>query len=501
LIGRHVSYALARLVLDEDGVSGFIEADPSRTIFFRPSLAYFFYQLWLNDRTTFWKVALVFFKSGSLPERAKILPAVAIYEAARSVNDLIPLLGGTDKGQTEGLTGTLRAAQALGGLQSPRRALWVAVLLRLSENLMLGFVNEYVGLLTAAGESIRTSERADIFTVGERLLQWMWKLAPELDRDQAVSLANIGAGRVLPVILRNYGVDVERARKIVFGVLDRYGSPLSGPNEAFWLAHEIRSVIEHDPATAVAVYQRTFTYKESSEEATEMGGGVVLRLRSNRAQDFGMGQYGLEQAFSGFLQMAPQLAAIAAIESVTAEIEREQPMVTRPDKAIESFKFHLAGNELLYKADFSEIWDSGAREYVSLKFLDATVHHAAKLLTENAEVDNGISILHSIMHRASFAVVWKRLLQVTAAETDALFPHLVELLTIPEFISAPETTVSVGEVLKAAYGKQLVTGSNAMAIEKAILRIPDARVVLRYEKPESIRNRLLMCIPSQFLSA
>jgi hypothetical protein len=92
-------------------------------------------------------------------------------------------------------------------------------------------------------------------------------------------------------------------------------------------------------------------------------------------------------------------------------------------------------------------------------------------------------------------VVWKRLLQVSAAETDALFPHLVGLLTVPEFISAPETTVSVGEVLKAVYGKQLVTGSNAMAIEKAILRIPDARVVLRYEKPESIRNRLLMCIP------
>ena len=488
-------YALARLLLDEDGVSGFIEADPSRTIFFRPSLAYFFYQLWLSDRPTFWKVGLAFFKSGSLPERAKILPAVAIYEAARSVDDLTPFLGGADEGQTEGLTGTLRAAQALGGLQSSRRTLWLAVMLRLSESPMLGFVNEYVGLLSAAGESIRTSERADIFTVGERLLHWMWKLAPELDRDQAVSLANIGAGRVLPVILRNYGVDVERARKVVFGVLDRYGSPFSGPNEAFWLAHEIRSVIEHDPATAIAVYQRTFRYKESSEETTEMGGGVVLQLRSNRAQDFDMGRYGLEQAFGGFLQMAAQEAGIAVIESVTAEIEREQPMVTRHDMTIESFTFQLDGTELQYKADFSEIWDSGAREYVSLKLLDSAVHYAAKLLSENSEVDKGIAILHSIMQRTSFAVVWKRLLQVTTTETDALFPHLVGLLTVPEFISAPETTIAVGEVLKAAYGKKLVTGPNATAIEQAILGIPNARVVLRYEKPESIRNRLLMCIP------
>ncbi len=488
-------YALARLLLDEDGVSGFIEADPSRTIFFRPSLAYFFHLLWLSDRKMFWKVAIAFFKSNSLPERAKIVPAVTIYEAARSVDDLTPFLAGTDEGQTEGLTGTLRAVQALGGLQSPRRPLWLAVILRLSENPKIGFVNEYVGLLSAAGETIRSNERADIFTVGERLLQWMWKLAPELPRDQAVSLANIGAGRVLPVILRNYAAEIERARKIVLSVLDRYGSPLSGPNEAFWLAHEIRSVIEHDPATAIAVYQRTFRYKESSEETTEMGGGVVLSLRSNRAQDFDMGRYGLEQAFNGFLQMAAQEAGIAAIESVKAEIEREQPMVTRDDMTIESFTFQLGGTELQYKADFSEIWDSGAREYVSLRLLDSAVHYAAKLLSESREVDKGAAILHSIMQRSSFAVVWKRLLQATITETDALFPHLVGLLTVPEFISAPETTISVGEVLKMAYEKKLVTTSNAAAIEKAILAIRDARVVLRYEKPESIRNRLLMCIP------
>jgi hypothetical protein len=488
-------YALARLLLDEDGVSGFIEADPSRTIFFRPSLAYFFYQLWLTDRPTFWKVGLAFFKSGSLPERAKILPGIAIYEAARSVDDVAPLLGGANEGQTEGLTGTLRAVQALGGLQSPRRTLWLAVMLRLSENPKLEFVNEYVGLLSAAGESIRSSENADIFTAAERLLQWMWKLSPELDRDQAVSLANIGAGRVLPVILRNYGVDVERARKVVYGVLDRYGSPLSGPNEAFWLAREIGSVIEHDPATAVAVYQRTFKYKESSNETTEMGGGVVLRLRSNRAQDFDMSRYGLEQAFSRFLQLAPQEGGIAAIEAVTAEIEREQPMVTRNDRTIESFTFQVGGTELHYKADFSEIWDSGAREYASLKLLDSAVHYAAMLLSEDRDVDAGIAILHSIMQRASFAVVWKRLLQITTIETDALFPHLVGILTVPEFISAPETTISVGEVLKAAYGKKLVADSNAAAIEQAILGIPSAPLVVRYEKPESIRNRLLMCIP------
>jgi len=76
-----------------------------------------------------------------------------------------------------------------------------------------------------------------------------------------------------------------------------------------------------------------------------------------------MSRYGLEQAFNGFLERAASEAASAAVESVNAEIQREKPMATRNSTAIESFKFNLDGVGLEYKADFSEIWDSGARGF------------------------------------------------------------------------------------------------------------------------------------------
>ncbi|MGB8591012.1 MAG: hypothetical protein WCD40_06495, partial [Candidatus Acidiferrales bacterium] len=39
-------YGVARLLLDEESIEPFIQTDRSRTIFFRPSLAYFFHYLW-----------------------------------------------------------------------------------------------------------------------------------------------------------------------------------------------------------------------------------------------------------------------------------------------------------------------------------------------------------------------------------------------------------------------------------------------------------------------
>ena len=68
---------------------------------------------------------------------------------------------------------------------------------------------------------------------------------------------------------------------------------------------------------------------------------------------------------------------------------------------------------------------------------------------------------------------------------------------VPELISAPETTIAAGQLLKAAYAESLVSPSDGVAFERAILGIPNSQVIVRYEKPESIRDRLLMCIPRQ----
>jgi hypothetical protein len=108
-------------------------------------------------------------------------------------------------------------------------------------------------------------------------------------------------------------------------------------------------------------------------------------------------------------------------------------------------------------------------------------------------------MVEAIARDASFAVAWKRLLQASVFNSPSIYPVVRELLTVPELLSAPETTVVAGQALSAAYSAGLVSSEDAKRIEAAIQKIPESVAILRYEKPESIRNRLLMCIPGDQL--
>jgi len=85
--------------------------------------------------------------------------------------------------------------------------------------------------------------------------------------------------------------------------------------------------------------------------------------------------------------------------------------------------------------------------------------------------------------------------------SPSLYPVVRDLLIVPELLSAPESTLVAGQALSAAYSAGLVGAEDAKRIEEAILKIPESVAILRYEQPESIRNRLLMCIPADKLQS
>jgi hypothetical protein len=487
-------YGLARLILNEESVFSFVRQDTNRTIFFRPSLSFFFHHLWFKDRKLFWKVAFQVFSSTDLPERAVVVPAVAIYEAILDSDELSPLVADASPASDRGIAATLRAVQSFGGMQSRRRNIWLAVLQALSSRLSLSFVNEYVGLLNLASEGASAGDRRTISSNAMVLLGWMWDSAVDDHQAKAAALADLGAARVFPLVMRFYASDPDGSKAIVLRVLSRFGSLHSGSHEAFWLAREIKPIIRNDPNLAVEVYRRMFRHKEESEAPTNIGGSAVLPLISNRRQDFSTAVYGLQAAFSTFLEVFPIFAASAAVEAMRGDVERERlggPIHDNP----RSFRFVFSGREVEYFSDFSEIWDSGSREYVGLSLLARTLSEIATLLSSVEGESAASQMIQVIAERGVFAVAWKRLLESAAANSRAFYSHIAELLTVPQLISAPETTIAVGNVIKAAYANGLVGNLDALAIEHAISEIPKTDIILRYEKPESIQNRLLLCIP------
>jgi hypothetical protein len=357
-------YGLARLLLDEKNVEPFIQTDPSRTIFFRPSLAYFFHYLWFRDRSLFWTVAVGFFASSALPERARILPAVAISEATRTVEDLEPLLKESSTARISGVTATLRSLQALGGLNGPFRKTWIEMLFRLSGRLDVAFINEYIGLLGLANESKSNEEVPLIYAFAVALLRWIWTTAETLKIDGAVSIASVAAGRVLPVVSKNYGQDIAESRAVVLDVLKRFGSPRSSPQEAFFLDNGLGHISKNDPETAVEGCRAIFAFDEQSQEKTQIGSGIVMSFTSTRAQDFSSARYSIQSVFPVFLEASPIHGAMAAVRSLNAEISRERPTSRKQDdEAPTEFIFKFAGTTVHYHSDYSEIWDTGSRDY------------------------------------------------------------------------------------------------------------------------------------------
>jgi hypothetical protein len=493
-------YGVARLLLDEQSIQPFIQTDRSRTIFFRPSLAYFFHYLWFRGRALFWTVAFRFFSSAVLPERARILPAIAICEAARTTEDFEPLLAGTSAANISGITATLRSLQALDGLKGTSRKIWIDMLLRLSGRLDLSFVNEYVVLLSRADEGKSSEESPSIYASAVALLRWMWATADKLPADGAVSIATVAAGRVLPIVIKNYSQNIAESRKIVNSIFERFGSPRSGPNEAFFLVGQLPYIVESDPDTAVEVCRQIFAFNEPSQEKTQIGSSVVMSFTSTRAQDFSSARYAIQAKFPAFIRISPVHAATAAIHSLNAEVARDRSPGQKAGEAKMEFAFTFAGAKAIYQSDYSEIWDTGgSRDYVSLNLFGAVLNAISKLLESPDCEDTARAMVAEIARYASFAVSWKRLLQAVVFNSPSLYPLISELLTVPHVLSAPETTIVAGEALSAAYAAKLVKLDEAVKIEQAILEIPNAVAILRYEKPESIRNRLLTCIPTDQL--
>jgi NACHT domain len=486
-------YALARVVLNETSIESFIADDPSRTIFFRPSLSFFFHHLWDNDRKLFWTVALRFFTDATMPARAQVIPAVVIYEAAQTADDLNPLVEANQQCRNAGVAMVLRAVQTFGGVQSRRRSLWLRFLSTLTPLLNLYFVNEYLALVVGISDGLsHTGEKVLLGEIARSFLLWMWGAAET--EQGSTQLGDMGAMRVLPVVLRFYETDIESSRQIVLRVLDRCAKPTSGSHEAFSLAQHIGEVVQSDPALAAEVYKRLFRNRVTSEEKTLLGGSSVMQFTSTRRQDYSLALYGLQQAFPTFLELAPLQAALAAAASLNAEFEGEDRYGSDPN---ESFDFHLGADRLRYLSDRSEIWDSSGPDHLSLNLFDSALHHAAKRLGDRSSDEIGAGILRTIISNSQRAVAWKHLIEAAALQPGVLYSQIMELLTIPEFISAPETTIAVGNLLKAAYAQNIVSDEDADLIERALDRIPDTTAIIRYEKPESILNRLILCIPAE----
>ena len=490
-------FGISRLLIDEENVMTFLLAAPARAIFYRPSVSYLMARLWFRDRTVFWKTTSRFFdQQPNTAAVVAITAAKSIFDLVQTNDDLSSLFAMSPAGRIRAVVFLSRAIQALNGLDSKKRYVWIHFLISSLEDLDKQLLNETVALIEAALLSADSVAETKLLTlIAIRVLRWIWDRAEaETDIANARSLADFGAARLVPIVSKNYSATPSEAKAMLTEVLGRFKNPRSSASEAFRVVSNFDSVIECDPELASAIYIAVLGHEEESSDQTQLG-GAVLALLSTRSQDFSLSYYILSTKFKELAIRDPVVAAKTVALSVTAQVRHKEGETINALHAYE-WTFQFLGQAIPLNSDRSEIWDRSHKDYTAVQLVDQLLY-SLKAQLESGELSSEEvrSIISELGQANEFAVTWRRILTY-ASHTPEFLAIIPDLLRVPELLCAPETTEPAGAAIRAAYEKDLFTSQDFASIETAILDIPKLPVATIFRDPLYVRNNLLACIPA-----
>jgi hypothetical protein len=493
-------YALAYLLLDETNLIKFLSAAPERSLFYRPSISYFLTRLWFIDSVLFWKsVEPLFDTLAGVPATSAITPAMVIFDVAKTSDDLAPIFAMPDDHKSRAIVFVLRSVLVFDGLKVDKRALWIDFLAVVVSSMRVGYVNEVITLLRDCLQrpDLALADKTRLVALSAILLQWLWDTAESADISRAQNLSAVGAGFLIPLIVQNYAANPSVAAHVLKGVLGRFGNLRSSANEAFRVASSIEAVIESDPEIASEFFVAVLGFEDKADEETSLG-GAVMPLRSNRAQDFSIARYVLEQKFQLLLNKNIAIASKTVAAAITAEVKlKEGDTVAQLSAYKSTFLYENKPSTLV--SDRSDIWDHSSKDYTSLKLLERLLHwlddeaKAGRLSAADIR-----SVIGTIATTNVYAVTWKRIVHF-ASHSVAILAANHQLFVVPEILGGPETIFSSGKAIERTFKEHIYSSEDNSAIENAILSLPETLKHV-YKEARSVRDRLLGCIPESMLS-
>lgn len=497
-------YAVERFLLrgTVDVAADAIRADLDLLVFARPSFDLHFRHLWETDATRrhFWVAAVDLAATEDIPRIGRVIAPLAGAELARDLADLRPLLeqlDAPDEGRRGGAEETLRhlIASAISSDPKPylrdqrRLAAWTefsAVLADRHLRRPLAFsLRQLVWALSDDIEVLDSPQRAELGRAARRLLEYALE-QPASER--ALMWPAITA------VAATYGTDAPSSRDLLGRIIDRERLARFGYLEMPDLAQQVEALVDHDPAFVRDIYSAAFSFEETSKDSTEMGGGPILRLSSNRRQDYAGAQYTLAGSFSRFLEKAPA-EAMEALAAIRISYAERRSSLSRKGSISVSW---AEGRETLILADGTAAWDQeplGHDEEV--KILDAFEAR----LDELAELDGTApgDLIGLLSRLDAPSSIWRRVLIVASRRPVTFAPLIRPLLVDRGTLALRGLTTAIGEFLGAAF-TMLDTDLRA-EIEWAIFGLDEYVAEANPELGENaleiggnMRDRLLGCL-------
>jgi hypothetical protein len=428
-------YAVSVLLIEDepDKCVEFIAKDPSRPLFLRPSLNYYFTRLWHSAPNLFWESFLRILPGSDIHLRlfARLLPTSVIANEARKLEQLTPLLDSLAQKTPLANEAVLRLLQALRALQIERDELWVQFLDKATDHLHQNFAWDLAVVTSDILD--RVEEKTENNTVLEacgrisrRFLEWIWKKREE---NKIALVDDLGASWAVPLVAKTFSTDPKESRQLLEKVLSLRKEENFPIPFLYRLTDELDRIWPSDPEFAALTYLAVFSHNETSEEKTHMG-GIVLPLLSTRRQDYEMCQYQLIQHFPKFLRAEPLLATQAVIKCLNRFIISQHIIGYLEEgvklvELIEKFQFH--GKAAHYIPDGSYIWDESEYENEPIQMANELYKFISELASSQTSLAELDSLLDVFRDNVWVAFFWKRLLETAAQAPKVFASRLFEL--------------------------------------------------------------------------
>jgi len=498
-------YAVSVLIMPKDNnkLVEYLAEDLSGLIFLRPSLTYYFTDIWYKNNVKFWELFWLLANANNpyLKLISRLIFTAIILNEVNNVEQVEELVGKDEKKQVrdEAVRVLLQAFKALKIEQRDEGLdVWIQFLNKIVKNLNDRFIWDFTTVVSSVLDtSISRKDEVRISLLGEitrKLFEYIW-------HNQAGGrgewLCNLGAALVVPMLIKTFKTNQVVSKKYLKQVLDTVGTPNFNIRYVYRLSDGINKIWRYDSDFVAEVYSKIFGHIETSEEATHMG-GIVVSMTSNRRQDYEGCKYILKQQFPSYLKLFPLRGAKVAISIVSKYISRKHFATTKGINAKDddTVTFPFGDKQCKYYSDNSYIWDD---RYIDdpLELTKVLFDYAGKCAS-GGNTDKLEKLIDLFKKEFVFAYFWRNLLKRGIENPEMFSRYLFPLCLSKPIQLGHDTVYEVGEFIgKTAY--LYYENGKLPEIETSILDITKAKEADEFFVRK--RNRLLQCIPFDIITS
>ncbi len=500
-------YAISVLLIEDEPhkFEEFITEDPSRPLFLRPSLTYFFTRLWYYNIESFWQAFWhILPKDQTVHLRlvARLIPPSVIANETRDIEQLKNLLDKLQNNETIAEDAMMRLLQSLLTFNVKHFDTWIVFFEKASQYIHKNFVWDLAKLTSDILEKTTNEEvRKKCGCIGQRILQWVWTKRKTSDNDW---YNRLGGRMAVPLVTKTYHTNIQESRDLLEKVLELMNEEDFPIGFLSQLTEHVDKIWDYDSEFAILIYRTVFSHQFTSDGET-IRGGPVFAMKTFRSQDFRMCQYHLVEHFPKFLQKNPKRAIEAAIQSLNyfvihTHIARYIKQDRKPEELIQTF--NLLGAPVYFIEDGSHFWDAprSSDESVKdepIKMVDILFEYITELVKSR---DSDLDIVLDIFYQQVWvAFFWKRLLKLASQYPKVFVRRLFELCIAKPILLHLEVSYELGLFLENAMS--VFDEDQRRQIENSILALPnEVKDDENQEYLEMHRDKLLARISKELLS-